>query len=211
MEEEDKSLEQAKEVAYYGALVTAWVQSRMEADKTLLAIASAGIGLLVTLASAFGPGSAFGKACLALAVGAFVTVILGVVYIFDRNPKHIEEVVTRDQTRDGVLDAVDRAVRIAFLVGIAGSLCVGYDLATHVPTGGTSMSDKTRNETAPGGVDTTGGGAPEVLERSLSGIQALRPGAQQPDAAAPAPAGETAPSAPSTPEPAPADQGGAED
>jgi hypothetical protein len=38
-----------KRVAFYSSLVNAWIQTRMEVDKTLIVISSAGIGFLITL------------------------------------------------------------------------------------------------------------------------------------------------------------------
>jgi hypothetical protein len=36
-----------KRVAFYTSLVNAWIQTRMEVDKTLIVISSAGIGFLI--------------------------------------------------------------------------------------------------------------------------------------------------------------------
>ena len=36
-----------KEVAYYGALVNAWISTRMEKDKQILTLSAAGVGLIV--------------------------------------------------------------------------------------------------------------------------------------------------------------------
>ena len=48
MSDENKnSLNDQKEVAYYSALVNAWITTRMEKDKQLLTLSSAGIGLTI--------------------------------------------------------------------------------------------------------------------------------------------------------------------
>ena len=46
-----------KEIAFYSKVVEAWVATRMEKDKTLLSLATGGIGLLVTLLSTLGASS----------------------------------------------------------------------------------------------------------------------------------------------------------
>lgn len=40
-----------KRVAYYSALISAWIQTKMEVDKTLIIISSAGIGFLIAIIS----------------------------------------------------------------------------------------------------------------------------------------------------------------
>src|SRR5438445_6961215 len=51
-EERERRLKelQGRNVAHYQVLLTAWIQTRMQHDKTLVAFSSAGIGSLLTLA-----------------------------------------------------------------------------------------------------------------------------------------------------------------
>lgn len=58
-----------KEVAFYGAVVNAWISTRMEFDKSLMAVSLAGIGLIVTLLTTAGVPSA-------LALGIFAAAVL---------------------------------------------------------------------------------------------------------------------------------------
>ena len=55
----------SKEVAFYGAVVEAWIGTRMEFDKSLLTLSLAGIGVVITLLTAVGMPSK-------LVVGAFL-------------------------------------------------------------------------------------------------------------------------------------------
>jgi tRNA A37 threonylcarbamoyltransferase TsaD len=52
MATDEDSHESQKKLAFYTAAVEAWVATRMEKDKTLLALAAGGIGLLATLLTA---------------------------------------------------------------------------------------------------------------------------------------------------------------
>jgi hypothetical protein len=45
--ENKNSLDEQKGVAYYSALVNAWITTRMEKDRQLLTLSSAGIGLII--------------------------------------------------------------------------------------------------------------------------------------------------------------------
>lgn len=47
MSDEENSLDEQKSVTYYSALVNAWIATRMEKDKQLLTLSSAGIGLII--------------------------------------------------------------------------------------------------------------------------------------------------------------------
>ena len=48
-----------KQTAYFAALVEAWLQTRMEKDKSLLMLAAGGVGVLVTLLTTTGIHSPF--------------------------------------------------------------------------------------------------------------------------------------------------------
>src|SRR4051812_12163082 len=76
MTDDNDPLADQKQVAFYGAVVTAWVETAMEKDKTLLSLSTGGIGLLVTLLTTVGPSSndelwwyAAAGTCFVLAVG----------------------------------------------------------------------------------------------------------------------------------------------
>lgn len=45
---------EGKNIAYYSVLVNAWIQTRMERDKTLVTLSAAAVGLLVTLLTTVG-------------------------------------------------------------------------------------------------------------------------------------------------------------
>jgi len=87
------SQESQKQLALYTALVEAWIETRMEKDKTLLGLSTAGIGLLATLLTTVGPTSAPQLWLYGFAGLAFIGAIVTAVWIFDRNSQHLEDVI----------------------------------------------------------------------------------------------------------------------
>ncbi|MDA8663964.1 hypothetical protein N9L66_03280 [Porticoccaceae bacterium] len=45
---------EGKNVAYYSTMLSAWIETKMERDKTLVTLSAAGIGLLVTILTVIG-------------------------------------------------------------------------------------------------------------------------------------------------------------
>jgi hypothetical protein len=109
----------AKDVAFYQAMVQAWINTRMEKDKTLLSLAAAAIGLLVTLLTTTGPTSVC-QWWLYLAAGFsfFCTIALG-IWIFARNTAHLEDVVNKGvRGNDTVLIRLDVLLLLSFVLGV---------------------------------------------------------------------------------------------
>lgn len=114
-----------KETAFYSGLVSAWVQTRMERDKALIALSSAGIGLLVTLAATTGVTDfrVFLLYCLSF-LGLVVTVF-SCLQIYQRNAQHIEKVVKGHSTKDLVLEHLDKVSGFAFFLGVGALVALG--------------------------------------------------------------------------------------
>lgn len=115
----------AKELAFYSAMVEAWVGTRMEKDKTLLALAAGGIGLLVTLLTTVGPASVGQLWLYALAGVAFIATMILAILIFDGNSEYLERVVTTgERGRDPSLDRLDAWMFRSFILGVAVTCAV---------------------------------------------------------------------------------------
>jgi hypothetical protein len=54
IQEKEDAKNNAKEVEYFAAIANAWVNTRVEHDKSLLTLSAGGIGLLITLLSTVG-------------------------------------------------------------------------------------------------------------------------------------------------------------
>ena len=118
-------LQNEKEVAYYSALVSAWIEARMELDKSLVMLSAGGIGLLVTILSTVGVNP---KWMLWLYAGAFVSFLISIVsclMIFTRNPKVIEGVLENKNVQNYRLARLDTIALASFLSGILFSISIG--------------------------------------------------------------------------------------
>ena len=151
-----------KKVAYYSALVNAWIQSRMEVDKTLIIISSAGIGFLVTIITTLGISN---TAEFLIFIGAFVSffiVIVTCIIVLDKNPKYIKSILYKEDNKESKLDRYDKLAKSFFIVALVFTLMIGanYGLKQILNNGGTTMSDESKKR---------------PLDESLAGLKNLDP------------------------------------
>jgi hypothetical protein len=112
-------LESQKQVAFYEALVNAWITTRMERDRTLLVLSAGGIGLLVTLLTTAGPASSLELVFYVSAGVAFAAASVLLIIVFDMNGDHLREVILDGRKGDDpTLKVLDRLVFLCFVVGI---------------------------------------------------------------------------------------------
>ena len=100
---EDSELVAQKAIQFYGAGVTAWFNTALEHDKSILALSAAGIGLLITLLTTTGLASAEALLLYVGAILSFLLSIICVLFIFNRNKGYIEKVITGSSKRIGSL------------------------------------------------------------------------------------------------------------
>ena len=128
--EKEDNLKNQKEVEFYAAGVTAWYNTRLEHDKSLLALSSGGIGLLITLLTTIGVSSATGLVLHLLAIFSFLVCLVAILFIFLKNSSHIEDVLKTDaQQFDPLLAKLDKIAFVAFALGILFSSVIGVSAA----------------------------------------------------------------------------------
>jgi len=108
-----------KEIAYYATMVNAWIQTRMERDKTLVSLSAGGIGLLVFIAIFIGTQNFFQVGLCCVAFLDFVLTIGIILYVFQRNSEHLEKIITNKEgtNRDNVLIMCDKLSFGTFIAG----------------------------------------------------------------------------------------------
>ncbi|MBT9172017.1 MAG: hypothetical protein DDT21_00393 [Syntrophomonadaceae bacterium] len=119
-----------KEVEYYAAKVNAWFNSRIEYDKSLLALSAGAIGLLVTLLITVGVNSFELLFLFFAAIISFVICIIAVLAIFLRNTKYLEALIAGNRTNDPVLRFLDLLSISSFIIGIVLASVIGLLTAT---------------------------------------------------------------------------------
>jgi len=178
---EDK-LKDEKEVAYYSALVNAWINTKMERDKTLLILSSGGIGILVTLLSTLGAVNCLGIVFYVLAFISFLITMIILVTIFDKNSKHIEEAIKGKKDSDPKLDLLDKISLWSFILGALFSIVVGINSAVYIQNkkGVEEMAKSNPIQSVKGkeitkSLSGIGGLSPEKPTDSVSGIGKISP------------------------------------
>lgn len=111
-----------KEVAYYATCLQAWVATRMEYDKTLITLSSAGIGLLISLYSTVGTSHWMNAALFFLACGLFLGTVTVCLLIFRLNANHLEAAAGGSDLDDGNLNRLDLITTWLFLLGVATAI-----------------------------------------------------------------------------------------
>jgi hypothetical protein len=164
--------EELKEVHYYAAQANAWINTRMERDKSLLTLSAGGIGLLVTLLTTRGVESIYALALYVLAILCFVVCLGFLIAILTLNSGYIEKVIQGTAERSKPLRAFDNIALSCFCMGVILSLVIGLSTGIESLQGkrGTVMSkDRLEQHDAAGD-----------LKKSLNGMPAIAPKPPQP-------------------------------
>lgn len=111
--------------AYEADLVRAWLDTRLERDRSLLTLASGGIGLLVTLLSAKGANNALAQVLYGAAFLAFLSTIFSTFCIFHRNSTYLEHLLSGGTGEDRWLRTLDRFAVGGFGVGVLAAVGIG--------------------------------------------------------------------------------------
>lgn len=125
-----------KELGYYNAVVTGWVNTRMERDKSLLTLSGGGIALLTSVATAVGVASVWQIVAIAVGFADFVVSAGAAVAAFAFNATYLESEVTRaphvpaaaESTRR--LRQADRIMIGAFVIGVIATALFGVLIAS---------------------------------------------------------------------------------
>lgn len=109
--------------AHYSASVSAWFGTKMEKDKSLLTLASAGIGILVSI----GATSRIEKICYVFAISFFVVTVFCTLVVFELNAKLIENLIMEQKMdRLGkIAQRVDHGMILSFLFGVISFALLG--------------------------------------------------------------------------------------
>jgi hypothetical protein len=172
---------EGKNVAHYSVLLSGWIETRMERDRTLVALSAAAIGLLVTILTTVGVKTTW---MVALYIGAFTGFLLTIVcsiHIYQKNSEKLEHEIRGigDPGYKAIdLKPFDRLSFVAFLVGVVFAISIGITSAIFArsPHTDAEMTADKKSSTTP--ADST---------KSLEGIEKLapKPPAEPPSSATP--------------------------
>jgi hypothetical protein len=118
---------EAKEKAFYGAMITAWLNTKLERDKQLLGLSVTAVGLLVTLLRTVGVSDIEELVLFSLAMIAFLVTIISVIYILGENAEHIEKMLDSSESENRKLMCLDKIAGISFVTGMVIIVIIGME------------------------------------------------------------------------------------
>lgn len=164
MSDTQPDTDQLKNVEFYAANLNAWFNTRFEHDKSLLTLSAGAVGLLITLISAVGVKSVEILILYVVALFCFIVCLGALLWIFRRNAKHLEDVVSEIEKNDQLLDVLDRVAVITFMLGVVFSSIIGISTAIY------SYIDKVTEMT-----DKKISSKLVISQDSFSGVAAMKP------------------------------------
>jgi len=135
-----------KDVEYYAAQVSAWFQSSLERDKSLLSLSTAGIGVLIALLTRDGARTPIEAVLFILALLSFTICALVILAIFSKNQAHLEAEIHKGASNvESLLQILDKTALCSFGAGLSLSLVIGILAAISSTHGESKMPDKDIN------------------------------------------------------------------
>ena len=176
---------EGKNIAHYSVLLSAWIQTKMERDKTLVTLSSAAIGLLTTILTTVGVKNIWVILFFIIAVCSFIVTIWSSLVIYQLNSKHLEDALKGSSEADPMLEKYDKLSIRAFVIGAIAAMLIGASSAFFNLTTKESkkMANKEQNDSNKSEVVSSnesfngiGGLNPEnIIQKSFNGITTLSP------------------------------------
>lgn len=182
--------EDIKKIEYYSAAVTAWFNTALEHDKSILTLAAGGIALLITLLTTLGLSTAEALVLYIFAIGCFVVALVSVLIVFRHNKIYIENILTgKEAGTDPFLAKVDGIAIWSFGLGVVLTAVIGISAAINSFTSKEkTMATESNKATQSSTINESFNGAARIqptgdFTKSFNGAANLQP---HPTAIAPA-------------------------
>jgi hypothetical protein len=167
--------EHPKAVAYYSALVNSWINTRLDRDKTLVTLSTAGVGILITLLTGRKVVGWPQWCSYSLALAGFILCVMLALHTMRLNSDYIEAILSKsdDEPKPEVdsiaakLRCLDNAVVSCFIVGLLSSVAFGllFGVQSNTPKGDNPMVSDEHKKV----IQT------DDFKKSLSGLHNLEP------------------------------------
>lgn len=160
---------EGKNVAHYSVLLSAWIQTRMERDKTLVTLSAAAIGLLVTILTTVGARSTWEIPLYGVSVVSFLVTIWSALVVYQLNSEHIEHAIQGGSERDPRLKKYDKRSLRAFVTGCVSALFIAIVSASFQISKAEEHDMSRKNRTG------QGAGEKVHIKKSVDGVTSLNP------------------------------------
>ena len=131
MEASDEKDYAEKEKVFYSAMISAWLNTKLERDKQLLTLSSTAIGLLVTLMRTMGVSDILQLWLYISSLSVFLITIVSIIYILGENSSHIENILNGNDIKSRKLMVADRVATTCFIIGLVIVIIIGVNSAVH--------------------------------------------------------------------------------
>lgn len=124
---------EGKNVQHYSVLLAAWIETRMERDRTLVALSAAAIGLLVTILTAVGLPRLWMGLLYAGAFAGFLLTIGAGIRIYQLNSDMLANELRGSEApnyKQIDLKPYDRLSVVSFFFGVLCAIAIGIASAT---------------------------------------------------------------------------------
>ena len=157
-----------KEISYYSALVNAWITTKMEKDKTILAVSSGAIALLVSIIGTVGIYDIHELCLYVITLFLFLTTIVITTVILNKNSIYIEKVINEEDKGKPKLYRLDSVANWSFFIGISFSIIIGIISGYHSLQINKRINMETNNESERRIFES-------LKKKSLEGVDKLKP------------------------------------
>jgi hypothetical protein len=176
---------EGKNIEYYSIMLSAWINTKMERDKTLVTLAAAAIGLLITILTTVGTNNIIEMILFAISICLFLTTIWSSLTIYQLNSKHIEDSLRGSSQSNSKLEKYDKLSIGTFISGALIALMIGILSAYNNLEKKEDQNMSTKNNVTPMSIcnDSLEGLNklhPEMLSKSFNGSEKLSPDNLQP-------------------------------
>lgn len=167
--EEKKQVEVGEKVQYYSALINGWINTRMEADKSILTFSLSAVGLLFTILAAIKIEGTLIYLLFLFAIFCFLLCAVTTIKVFDKNSDLLQSIAndTDVEKNDKVLKKLDLLKNILFFVGLGLTFLLSIILVIQ-KTSEVEMAKKGSSNTVKKTVNITN-------KKSLQGFQNMKP------------------------------------
>lgn len=148
MDEHDENAKPSRGVgderknAYYSALIGAWISTKMERDRTLLALSAGGLAVLAGLLTAFRVRTSCGLVLYSLAAFSFLVSIVAGILIYERNAVYLRREAKAfladgpPAGHDTLLAFLDYTLMASFVLGVVLTFIIALLSACSPHNGG---------------------------------------------------------------------------
>ena len=110
-------IDEQKQIAYYASKCNAWFSTKLEADKSILAVSSGAEGLLITLLTAFGVNNVTEIILYFASIICFAVSIICMIRIFQVNSTYLESLIQKQPLPKKSLANLDKIGSNSFILG----------------------------------------------------------------------------------------------